>query len=321
MFNKFLKIIFLKEKKYFLFVFLAVFLSLFSYILWNNVILWVKDYLKEEIKPLVWWDIVLSSDKIVKPSFLESYYKLFKETETVEIDSTLFDKNDRPILYKFVYHKDNYPFYDGYSYDIINSDWVLVIDKSTYDTFWDNIKIFDTELKVKWIITKKPLGEISLYTNDNKIYLPLEYLSKDINENNSRFKYNIYLNFLLKYDENIVSNIKKQAKSENISIKTINDRQDSIWEITDRFYLFIDAFNLVIFILTFFIIILSLESFFKKNKSNFWLLNIFWLTKIKIFFYSFIWIFFIFIVSFLLAILLLFFILLLINLYIYFFTN
>jgi len=47
MFNKFLKIIFLKEKKYFLFVFLAVFLSLFSYILWNNVILWVKDYLKE----------------------------------------------------------------------------------------------------------------------------------------------------------------------------------------------------------------------------------------------------------------------------------
>ena len=62
MFKKFIKTIFLKEKKYFLFVYIAVVLSLFSYILWNNVILWVKNYLKEEIKPLVWADIVMSSD-------------------------------------------------------------------------------------------------------------------------------------------------------------------------------------------------------------------------------------------------------------------
>ena len=47
MFKKFIKTIFLKEKKYFLFVYIAVVLSLFSYILWNNVILWVKNYLKE----------------------------------------------------------------------------------------------------------------------------------------------------------------------------------------------------------------------------------------------------------------------------------
>lgn len=304
MFNNFLKIIFFKEKKYFLFVFLAVFLSLFSYILWNNIILWVNQYLKDEIKPLVWWDIVLSTDKIVNPSFLEQYALLFKQTETIEIDSTIFDENNKPILYKFVYHKDNYPFYETFEYDTINPNWVLIVNKSTYDTFWSNIKIFDKDLEVKWIITKKPLWEISLYTNDNKIYLPIEYLSKDINENNSRLSYKIYLNFLWKYDEKIVEKIKNQAKVENINFKTINERQDSIWEITDRFYLFINAFNLVIFILTFFIIILSLESFFKKNKSNFWLLNIFWLTKKKIFLYCFIWVFFIFISSFIFAVLL-----------------
>jgi len=304
MFSKFLKIIFLKEKKYFFFVFLAVTLSIFSYILWNNVILWVKNYLKEEIKPLVWADVVLSADKNIELDYFKSYLSWFIDTKTIEIDTTIFDKNNKPILYELVYHKDNYPFYETFSYDKINEDWVLVVDKLTYETFWEYINIFDKQFKVKWIINKKPLWEISLYSNNKKIYLPLEFFNSELNETNSRLNYKIYLNFIWKYDEKIVDDLKKIWEDKSIRVRTINDRQDSIWEITDRFYLFINAFNLVIFILTFFIIILSLESFFKKNKLNFWLLNIFWLTKIKIFIYSVYSIFILFLVSFLFSILL-----------------
>lgn len=304
MFKKFIKIIFFKEKKYFLFIFIAVCLSIFSYILSNNVILWVKEYLKQETKPLVWADIVLSNNEKIDTSYIDTYKKYFKQAETIEIDSTLFDKNNKPILYELVYHSDNYPFYETFSYDTIHSDWFAVVDKLTYDTFWDNIDVFEQKIKVKWIINQKPLWEISLYTNDKKIYLPIDLLNKELNESNSRINYKIYLNFLNKYDEKVVQNIKQIWEEKSFRVRTINDRQDSIGEITDRFYLFINWFNLVVFIITFFIIILSLESFFKKNKSNFWLLNIFGLSKYKIYLYSFFSVFFIFLFAYIISILL-----------------
>ncbi|NVP17450.1 hypothetical protein HUU51_01910 [Candidatus Gracilibacteria bacterium] len=304
MFKKFVKTIFLKEKKYFLFIFVSVVLSIFSYILGNNIILGVKDYLKEQVKPLLGADIVLSSDSKIDYldfSYFESY---FKKAETIEIDSTLFDKNNKPILYEFVYHSENYPFYETFTYDIINDDGFAVVDKLTYETFGDYLEIFGEKIKVKGIINKRPLGEISIYTNDKKIYLPLSLFNTELNETNSRLNYKIYLNFINNYDEKVVLSLKEKAKEFSIIVRSINDRQDSIGEITDRFYFFINGFNLVIFILTFFIVILSLESFFKKNKSNFGLLNIFGMTKKSIFIYSFISIFVLFFVSFLFSILL-----------------
>ena len=304
MFKKFIKTIFLKEKKYFLFVYIAVVLSLFSYILWNNVILWVKNYLKEEIKPLVWADIVMSSDSKIDFWIFSSFENYFKKADVIEIDSTLFDKNNKPILYEFVYHSENYPFYDTFSYDTINPDWFAVVDKLTYDTFWEYLEIFWKKIKVKWIITKRPLWEISIYSNDKKIYLPITLFNSELNETNSRLNYKIYLNFLWKYDEKIVLSLKEKSKETSIRVRTINDRQDNIWEITDRFYFFINWFNLVIFILTFFIVILSLESFFKKNKSNFGLLNIFWMTKRRIFVYSFFSIFLVFLFGFIISLIL-----------------
>ncbi len=304
MFKKFIKTIFLKEKKYFLFVYIAVVLSLFSYILWNNVILWVKNYLKEEIKPLVWADIVMSSDSKIDFWIFSSFENYFKKADVIEIDSILFDKNNKPILYEFVYHSENYPFYDTFSYDTINPDWFAVVDKLTYDTFWEYLEIFWKKIKVKWIITKRPLWEISIYSNDKKIYLPITLFNSELNETNSRLNYKIYLNFLWKYDEKIVLSLKEKSKETSIRVRTINDRQDNIWEITDRFYFFINWFNLVIFILTFFIVILSLESFFKKNKSNFGLLNIFWMTKRRIFVYSFFSIFLVFLFGFIISLIL-----------------
>lgn len=309
MFKKFIKTIFLKEKKYFLFVYIAVVLSLFSYILWNNVILWVKNYLKEEIKPLVWADIVISSDSKIDFWIFSSFENYFKKAEVIEIDSTLFDKNNKPILYEFVYHSDNYPFYETFSYDTINLDWFAVVDKLTYDTFWEYLEIFWEKIKVKWIITKRPLWEISIYSNDKKIYLPITLFNNELNETNSRLNYKVFLNFLWKYDEKIVESLKEKSKETSIRVRTINDRQDNIWEITDRFYFFINGFNLVIFILTFFIVILSLESFFKKNKSNFGLLNIFWMTKRRIFVYSFFSIFLVFLFGFIFSLILNYFVL------------
>jgi len=61
-----------------------------------------------------------------------------------------------------------------------------------------------------------------------------------LNENNSRLNYKIYLNFLSNYDEKISLSLKEKAKELSIRARSINDRQDSIGEITDRFYFFIN---------------------------------------------------------------------------------
>lgn len=302
MFFKFVKILFLKEKKYFFFVFFAVLLSLFSYLLWNNIVSWVKNYLQEETKPILWADIVISHDSDFDINFLNEYLEYFDRAKTIEIDSTIFD-NQKPILYEFVYYSDNYPFYGNLEYEEINNTWSILIDSNTYDIFWESIKIFENDLLVKWIIKNSPLTEISIYSNNNKIFIPLEKFNSDLNKNNSRIDYKYYLNFKWEYSLNIANKIKELSKNNDYRVTLITDRQNSIWDITDRFYLFINFFNLIIFLLTFFIVILSLESFFKKSKTSFWLLNIFWLTKTKIFWFLFLSLFVIFLLSFWVSIL------------------
>jgi hypothetical protein len=72
-----------------------------------------------------------------------------------------------------------------------------------------------------------------------------------------------------------VKNLKDDITFENYRIRSLEDRNENIAEITDRFYVFINFFHLIVFVLTFFIVILSLESYFKKIKPTLGLLNIF----------------------------------------------
>lgn len=316
MFRKIFKITLTTWGKQFLFVFIAVLFSIFSYILWNNIVFWVKDYLQSQIRPLVWWDIVLSTNTsdIKDENILEKYKKDFEIAKTISINSTIFDFNNNPVLVELVYHDKNYPFYNKFKYDEINSSWNLIIKKDLYDKLGSNLSIFWKKYKVAWIISQSPLWNINIYSNQNIIYLPIEFFDKTINSKNSRIEYNYYLK--LKYPNiNInLDDIKKDVSLKSFRITTINDRNQNISNITDRFYLFINFFNLCIFILTFFIVILSLETYFKKIKWTIWLLNIFWMKKIKIFYYNFFVLFIIFSSSLILAVILNFLVIYLLNL-------
>ncbi|MDP3380198.1 MAG: hypothetical protein Q8S84_01240 [bacterium] len=65
---------------------------------------------------------MISKDEQIDMKYLNDYIKYFKQAKTIEIDSTVFDKNNKPLLYEIVYHSDNYPFYDSFSYDTIHND-------------------------------------------------------------------------------------------------------------------------------------------------------------------------------------------------------
>ena len=74
--------------------------------------------------------------------------------------------------------------------------------------------------------------------------------------------------------ENIIQEIKAQYDKQDYSVQTTEDRNNNISQITDRFYSFIHFFNIIIFVLTFFIVFLSLESFYKRITKDIGLLNI-----------------------------------------------
>lgn len=301
-FTKISKTIFWTSKKYFIFVFLSVFFSLYSYTLSNNIVLSVENYLKSQIRPMVWWDVAISvRDESAKPENLEKYSSIFEIAKTISINSTIFDKDKNPALVNLIYKTDNYPFYNSFTYDIINNSWSIIIDKKTYAKYWKTIEILWKNFDVKWIINSSPLWDISLYSVSNSIYIPIEYFDTALNSNNSRIEYEYYLKFKWVYDEKIIESLKADKDLDGLRIRSLEDRNENISDITDRFYLYINFFNLTIFVLTFFIIILSLETFFKKIKTNIWLLNIFWLNKTKILFYNLFVLSFVFLFSFVLS--------------------
>lgn len=305
MIGKITKITLKTWEKYFVFVFLAVFLSLFSYILGNNIVLSVKDYLQEQVKPLVGWDMVLSNrEDLDESAFREKYENTFEIAKNISINSTLFDENKNPNLVELVYHTPNYPFYNQFEYEVIDQSGSLIVNQATLDKYGKNIEILWKNYQVKGIIKKSPIWDISLYANQNTLYLPIDQFDANLNASNSRLEYNYYLLFQWEYDESYKEILSNDVLLKDFRVRSLNDRNDYISDTTDRFYVFINFFNLVVFVLTFFIVILSLETFFKKIKGTLWLLNIFGLQKKKIFLYNFIVLFFVFFVGFILAYLL-----------------
>lgn len=300
MFQKIAKLTFGSGKRYFIFVFFSVFLSLFSYIFGNNIILWVENYLKEQVKPLVWGDVVVSPrDFAGSLEDLEKYNSHIEWASTIELNTTIFDTNKNPKLYEAVFHTPNYPFYNAFEYETINASGTLIVDQKTLDIFGENIEIFGNIEAVKWVITKSPLWEISMYASENKLYLPIEKFPKNLDFTNSRLEYDYYGKFYGEYDTEVIKELKSDPKLENYRVRSIEDRNENISEITDRFYVFINFFNLIVFILTFFIVILSLESYFKKIKPTLGILHIFGMTKSKILFYNMFFLLGVFLVAFL----------------------
>ena len=229
-FNKISKTIFGTSKKYFIFVFLSVFFSLYSYTLSNNIVLSVENYLKSEIRPMVWGDVVIwQRDETAKPENLDKYSDIFEIAKTISINSTIFDRDKKPVLVNLVYKTPNYPFYNSYTYDTINSSGSLIVDKKTYEKYWNNIEILWKYYDVKWIINATPLWNLSIYSVSNNIYLPIEDFDKQLNSTNSRIEYDYYLKFKWTYDEKIIDNLKADPALKWLRIRSLNDRNENIF--------------------------------------------------------------------------------------------
>jgi len=296
------KIIYKSGKSYLLFIFLATFLSLFSYILSSNIISSVDNYLRDQTKPLLWWDIVFWWwAEFNREYFLESYWDTLEIAQTIETQTTVFDENQNPILTSLIYHDSNYPIYDSFSYDIVNTSWSLIVDPLLAETFWESIEILWQEYPIKWIITGSPLWDFSAFSVSSSIYIPIELHNREDISAWARIEKKYYAWFLGEYKSDVVERVKRDGAFDEFRISSLDDRNENIGEITDRLWLFINFFNLIVFVLTFFIIILSLETFYKKLKKTLWLLTILGLSKGKMFLYNLLFIAVVFSLALLLA--------------------
>lgn len=253
----------------------------------ENLVLWVKNYIMNEVKPLLWGDVVISGNQpIADESILEKYKNTFEMAKTISIYSTIYDENQKPSLVELVYATPNYPFYGTFSYETISDSGSLIIDAKTYEKYGSTLEILWKKYEVKGIITSQVLQEISLYGNSQKIYLPIENFSQELNASNSRINFEYYFQFKNQYNSQIIAELKEVFRPLSMRVSSLEDRNENISNITDRFYIFINFFNSTLFILTFFIVILSLETYFKKMKPTLGLLSIFGLQKSRIFLYN-----------------------------------
>jgi len=281
------KIIYQSGKSYLLFIFLATFLSLFSYILSSNIIFSVDSYLRDQTKSLLGGDIVFTGNSDFDMAhFEQEYADELQISRTIETQTTIFDDTQSPVLTDIIYHDENYPIYDSFSYDVINASGSLIVDPDILEKFEESVSIFWKEYDIMWVVTASPLWDLSAFAPSSKVYIPIENYDESINPANSRLGRKYYAWFYGSYDPELVSRIKWDTRYNNFRIRSLEDRNENIGEITDRLWLFINFFNLIVFVLTFFIIILSLETFYKKLKQTLWLLTILWLSKGKMFLYN-----------------------------------
>ena len=150
MISKIIKILLLSGKSYLLFIFIATFLSLFSYILSSNVVSSVEDYLASQIKPLLGGDVLISArEDWLGGEFYAQYDEIFIVAETIQTSTTLFDENRKPSLIDIVFIDGAYPIYDDFEYEIIDSSASLIVSQQVLERFGNTLEIYDQNYQVK----------------------------------------------------------------------------------------------------------------------------------------------------------------------------
>ena len=291
--NKLFKILFSWSKKSFLFIGFIIFASLFSFILTWWLINSVENYIKDSSKDFLGADLVISKNNS-DYDFLKETWDYITETynsetsKKVSFETSIFN-NDKPDLYTVNYIENNYPFYWNFKVEEINESWEIIVTEKIYKNFrWDNeentnitINILWEDYLVKWYLGEtilsnfNPFGwnDIYLYIDNNEDFI------KNINSL-SRVRYEL----LVKEEDNFNSIINDNYLK-SIRWLDIDSEQSSnsvISEIVDRLNIFIQIFYQVIILLAFFIITISLNSYFKKTTKSLKILNILWLKSYKI---------------------------------------
>lgn len=274
---KLFKVLFNSSKLSFLFISFIIFTSLFSFILTWNIISSVEKYINETAKDFLWADIIISD----RTNFLEEKTKYLNQKYNIELskritfETSIFD-NNKPDLYTINFIEPNYPFYWNFKQKIINEKWNLIVSRKVYDKF----KSKPIEILWNKYIIKSYLEEDFLWDFNpfwwNDIYIDINNYNDSILSWISRVNYNL----LIKTKD--IEKIKNDIELKKYTINTEETSNNTLNWIISRLNIFIQVFYQIIIILAFFIVSISMNSYFKKITKDLKVLNILWLENYKI---------------------------------------
>lgn len=274
---KLFKILFSFSKKSFIFISFIIFTSLFSFIFTWNIISSIESYIKDNSKDFLWADLVIS-DKVnffdETKKYIEDTY-IWETSKKISFETSIFYQNN-PDLYTINYIERNYPFYWDFNQTEINPLWEIVVGKKVYDKFWNwDIEILWKKYKIKSYLEQDFLADFNPFWG-NDIYIYYNDSDLSLNQEISRVRYEL----LVKSDQ--VDEIKKDKILEKYRINTEETSNNTLNEIIDRLNIFIQIFYQIIILLAFFIVTISMNSYFKKITKDLKVLNILWLSSYKI---------------------------------------
>lgn len=279
---KIFKIIFNSSRKSFIFISFIIFISLFSFIFTWNIINSINDYIKDNSKDFLWADLVIRD----RENFLEEASSYILENNYWEVSKKLsfntsifYEWNSD--LYSIYYIDFNYPFYWSFKENLVNESWDLIVSKDVYDKFLDkNIEILWKQYKIKSYLEEDFLADFNPFSW-NDIYIYFDNLDLSWIENISRISYEL----LVKTQK--VNEIKNDSNLKKYRINTQETSNNNLNEIINRFNVFIQIFYQIVILLSFFIITISMNSYFKKITKDLKIINILGFSIYKIIFILF----------------------------------
>ncbi len=296
--------------KKFLLIMISMFLSFTIFIVTDSFIKNVNDYISDDTKPIIWWDIQIRWNHILTWEWLSKLQNFIINNDLelsykVQFFTNIPDKNWSFSLIRINWIDDKYPFYGKYDYDIIDKSAKnkIFVDMQTYDNFvkdW-KINIWKNNLDVFWVVEKFPDAWISFFDEWRRVLIPYD-LTFDLwlTDFWSRVEYYYIIKINDKNKLNLYIDLLKQSDyiKDKYSVSDFRNSVDQVSSILNDFDKYIKIILIISFLLVSVWIFFNIESFFVSESKKIWILKILWLKIKTLFLYYFIFFIGLYIISF-----------------------
>lgn len=289
MFKLFIKSIRRASFSRFLYIWLALFLSLTWFIFVDSLVNSAKSIIFSDVKSILGADIVMESSSRLtweQLSFLHSELAKYngKVGESIEFSTTAIGPDEQVSLANVTILDPWLPYYgEVEAIKVANSSWIYV-DQNTYQQLNPKVlNVFGTSHTLEWYIGKFPGDNLASFAQSMQIYLFSGQSSELLNWELSSligFGSRVSYNYMMKVDEQYFDEIVKSLR-EHFPWAEIEDYKRGVWqaqELLTELDRYIKTVLLLGFLIAVSTMFLAIESFFLQHRQTLGVLRILWAT-------------------------------------------
>lgn len=290
MYNKLLKAFILRNLSLFIIIVVSMSLSMVGYFVSSNLITNAQNLIAGEIKPILWWDIIIDTGNESREDIVKYFEELqnswsIEYVRDVQILTNIQDAEWNFELTSLAFVDEGFPFYANQQLEEINPFWTAVVNEAAYKLSNNNaLTLFDSKYNIKAII-KSSGTELNVFANARpQVSLPYDSIKDSwISWENSLLENNIYIKVLdEKNFDSIIESIKQNSIFDDVRVQNYKAWWDRFRTVIETLSEFINYILITSFLFSVLIIFLSIESFFISEKKTFSILKILGLNIYKL---------------------------------------